>query len=213
MNKDKIRTIFVRFEHENPEPKSELIYYSPYTLLIAVLLSAQATDVGVNKITPALFKLADNPQKMVTLDLSKIEKAIQSINYYKTKAKHILALSHILIDQFDGQVPGTLEELVTLPGVGQKTANVVLSNAFGQARIAVDTHIFRVANRTGLAPAKTPLDVEKKLMKIIPQEFLHRAHHWLVLHGRYVCKARTPLCEKCVIADCCTYFNCSSGPR
>lgn len=205
MKKETVLEIMKRFEAHNPEPKSELNYYSNYTLLIAVALSAQATDVGVNKITPALFKAADTAEKMVTLGLTKITDHVKSINYYKTKAKNILALSEKLISDFKGEVPDTLEELMSLPGVGQKTANVVLSNAFGQDRIAVDTHIFRLSNRLKLAPGSTPLKVEEKLMKVIPQKYIQGAHHWLILHGRYICKARKPLCSQCFIADCCPY--------
>lgn len=205
MRKETITEICKRFEAHNPDPKSELNYTSNYTLLIAVVLSAQATDVGVNKLTPALFKAADTPEKMVSLGLAKITDYVKSINYYKTKAKNILALSEKLLSDFNGEVPDRLDALMSLPGVGQKTANVVLSNAFGQPCIAVDTHIFRVSNRLKLAVASTPLKVEEKLMKVIPRKYIQVAHHWLILHGRYVCKARKPLCKSCIIEDCCPY--------
>lgn len=205
MKKEAILDMLQRFKAHNPDPKSELNFTSNYTLLVAVVLSAQATDVGVNKITPALFKAADTPAKMVKLGLENITSYVRSINYYKTKAKHIFELSQKLMTDFKGEVPDTVEGLMSLPGVGQKTANVVLSNAFGQDRIAVDTHIFRVSNRLGLAPAKTPLKVEEKLMKVIPQKYIQSAHHWLILHGRYVCKARKPLCAQCLVEDLCPY--------
>lgn len=201
--KDEIREIFRRFSVQRPEPKGELNHTNPFTLLVAVALSAQATDVGVNKATKDLFAIVDTPQKMVDLGEERLIGYIRTIGLYRNKAKNVIALSRKLIDEFGGEVPKTREELVSLPGVGRKTANVVMSMAFGQATIAVDTHIFRIANRTGLAPGKTPDEVEAKLEKIIPPDYLFHAHHWLILHGRYCCKARKPDCPACVIADIC----------
>lgn len=198
-----IREIFRRFSIQRPEPKGELDHVNPYTLVVAVALSAQATDVGVNKATRELFKVADTPQKMLALGEEKLGEYIRTIGLWRNKAKNVIALSKKLIEDFGGVVPQTREELVTLPGVGRKTANVVLSMAFGQATMAVDTHIFRIGNRLGLAPGKTPDEVEDMLMRIIPEEYLYHAHHWLILHGRYCCKARKPDCEACVIADIC----------
>ena len=175
----------------------------PFTLVVAVALSAQATDAGVNRATRELFKVADTPEKMLALGEDKVRNYIKTIGLYRNKAKNVIALSRMLVDDFDSKVPETREELVQLPGVGRKTANVVLSMAFGQATMAVDTHILRIGTRMGLAPAKTPDDVEQILMKIIPEEFLYHAHHWLILHGRYTCTARTPHCEACIIADIC----------
>ncbi|WFU04131.1 endonuclease III [Rhizobium sp. CB3171] len=195
--------IFRRFSIQRPEPKGELEHVNPFTLVVAVALSAQATDVGVNKATRALFAVADTPQKMLDLGEDRIRDYIKTIGLYRNKAKNVVALSEKLIRDFDGEVPQTREELITLPGVGRKTANVVLSMAFGQATLAVDTHIFRIANRLRLAPGKTPDEVEQRLMKVIPDKYLYHAHHWLILHGRYVCKARKPECERCVIADLC----------
>ena len=180
-------------------------YSSPYTLLVAVVLSAQATDAGVNKATPALFALADTPQKMVALGLDRVTELIRTIGLFRTKAKNLIALSEKLIADFDGKVPETREALETLPGVGRKTANVVLNVAFGQPTMAVDTHIFRVANRTGIAPGRDPLAVELALEKRVPEPYRHHAHHWLILHGRYTCKARKPDCAACLIADLCAY--------
>lgn len=202
-SKDEIREIFRRFSVQRPEPKGELEHTNPFTLLVAVALSAQATDVGVNKATRALFAIADTPEKMVDLGEERLISYIKTIGLFRNKAKNVIAMSHKLIDEFGGEVPKTRAELVTLPGVGRKTANVVMSIAFGEATIAVDTHIFRIANRTGLAPGKTPDAVEAKLEKIIPPDYLFHAHHWLILHGRYVCKARKPDCPACVIADIC----------
>ncbi|MCD1634050.1 endonuclease III [Martelella mediterranea] len=198
-----IREIFRRFEIQRPEPKGELEHTNPFTLLVAVALSAQATDVGVNKATRALFAEVETPQQMLELGEERLIAHIKTIGLYRNKAKNVIAMSRKLIDDFGGEVPRTREELVTLPGVGRKTANVVMSMAFGHATIAVDTHIFRIANRIGLAPGKTPDEVEAKLERVIPDEYLFHAHHWLILHGRYVCKARKPDCPACVIADIC----------
>lgn len=190
---------------EKPEPDTELYYKDPYTLVVAVALSAQATDIGVNKATKRLFPVADTPQKMIALGEKKLGDYIKTIGLWRNKAKNVIALSQMLLDDFDGVVPATRDELEKLPGVGRKTANVVCNVAFGQPTIAVDTHIFRVGNRTGLAPGKTPLDVEKGLEKITPDEFKQHAHHWLILHGRYICKARTPECEKCTVSHICLF--------
>lgn len=198
-----LKEIFRRFSIQRPEPKGELEHVNPFTLVVAVALSAQATDAGVNKATRALFKVADTPEKMLALGEEKVREYIKTIGLYRNKAKNVIALSRMLVDRFNSEVPRTREELVMLPGVGRKTANVVLSMAFGQATMAVDTHIFRIANRIRLAPGKTPDEVEDKLMRIIPDEYLYHAHHWLILHGRYCCKARRPECEHCVIADLC----------
>ncbi|WP_319518329.1 endonuclease III [uncultured Martelella sp.] len=202
-SKDEIREIFRRFSVQRPEPKGELEHTNAFTLLVAVALSAQATDVGVNKATRALFAVVDTPEKMLELGEEGLISYIKTIGLYRNKAKNVIAMSRKLIDEFGSAVPKTREELVSLPGVGRKTANVVMSMAFGKATIAVDTHIFRIANRTGLAPGKTPDQVEAKLEKIIPPDYLFHAHHWLILHGRYVCKARKPDCPACVIADIC----------
>jgi endonuclease-3 len=196
---------FRRFQKVDPEPKGELEHVNAFTLLVAVVLSAQATDAGVNKATRPLFKVADTPQKMLALGEERLRDYIKTIGLFRTKAKNVIALSEQLIARYDGVVPGNREQLEELPGVGRKTANVVLNMAFGQPTMAVDTHVFRVSNRTGLAPGKTVLDVELKLCAVIPQEFMMHAHHWLILHGRYTCLARKPLCEKCVIADLCNW--------
>ena len=196
---------FRRFQAVDPAPKGELQHINPFTLLVAVVLSAQATDAGVNKATPALFALADTPEKMVTLGEAPVRDLIKTIGLYRNKAKNVIALSEKLIAEHGGAVPGDRELLETLPGVGRKTANVVLNMAFGQPTMAVDTHVFRVSNRTGLAPGRNPLEVELKLLEVIPAEFMMHAHHWLILHGRYVCLARKPLCEKCIIADLCRW--------
>ena len=203
MNKKNIKEIFLRFEKNNPSPKGELIYTSPYTLLVAVVLSAQATDISVNKATKNLFRLAKTPLEMLTLGEQKVIENIKSIGLYKNKAKNVINLSKILIEKFNGKVPKSLEELQTLPGVGRKTANVVLNMAFGFPTIAVDTHVFRVSNRTKIAPGKKVDEVEGLLLKRIPEEYLLHAHHWLILHGRYICKARKPLCDQCSILDLC----------
>lgn len=207
MNAAKRAKIFSRFQENNPHPTTELNYTSPFELLIAVMLSAQATDVGVNKATPALFKKANTPKKMIALGEENLREMIKTINLYKTKAKHIIKTCEILITEHNSVVPSSREELEKFPGVGRKTANVVLSNAFGHHTIAVDTHIFRVSNRTGLAHGKTPLAVELNLEKNVPKQYLQNAHHWLVLHGRYVCKARKPLCPTCLIKDLCEYTD------
>ena len=202
-SKAELEEIFRRFSIQRPEPKGELEHVNPFTLVVAVALSAQATDAGVNKATRALFKVADTPEKMLALGEDKVRDYIKTIGLYRNKAKNVIALSQRLVDVYGGEVPKTREELVTLPGVGRKTANVVMSMAFGIPTIAVDTHIFRIANRLRLAPGKTPDEVEDKLLRIIPKHWLYHAHHWLILHGRYCCKARKPECERCVIADIC----------
>lgn len=199
--------IFRRFEACNPNPSTELLYNSDFELLMAVMLSAQATDVSVNKVTRQLFPMANTPESILTLGLESLKQYIKSINYFNTKARHILKTAQILIDKHQSRVPMTRSELENLPGVGRKTANVILNVLCNEPTIAVDTHIFRVANRTGLAPGKTPLLVEKRLEKMIPTEYLHRAHHWLVLHGRYTCLARRPRCKECLISDLCEYEN------
>jgi endonuclease III len=200
-----VEEAFRRFATANPNPRGELAYINPFTLLVAVVLSAQATDAGVNKATPALFALADTPEKMVKLGEARVRALIKTIGLYRTKAKNVIALSRILIAQHSGKVPDDRAALEALPGVGRKTANVVLNTAFGEPTIAVDTHVFRVSNRTGLAVGKTPLDVETKLMQVVPERYRRHAHHWLILHGRYVCLARRPLCEQCIIADLCKW--------
>jgi endonuclease-3 len=200
-----IEEAFRRFKAASPEPKGELQHINPFTLLVAVVLSAQATDAGVNKATPALFKLADTPAKMAALGEARVRNLIKTIGLYRTKAKNVIGLSKKLIADHGGKVPGSREALEALPGVGRKTANVVLNIAFGEPTIAVDTHIFRVGNRTGLATGKTPFEVEEKLNARVPVKYKSHAHHWLILHGRYVCIARRPLCEKCIIADLCKW--------
>ena len=198
-----VREVFTRLRAQNPEPRGELEYVNPYTLLVAVVLSAQATDAGVNKATRALFAAADTPQKMLALGEDRVRDHIKTIGLFRAKAKNVIALSQILVEKHGGQVPRDAASLEALPGVGRKTANVVRNIAFGEPTIAVDTHLFRISNRIPLARGKTPLEVELGLLKIIPQEFLLHAHHWLILHGRYVCKARKPECTRCVIADLC----------
>jgi len=205
MNPAKRAEIFRRLRAANPHPTTELKYRTPYELLVAVVLSAQATDKSVNLATAELFKVADAPHKMVQLGVAGLEQYIRRIGLYRNKAKNVVALSEILIREHGAQVPETREALESLPGVGRKTANVVLNTAFGQPTVAVDTHIFRVANRTGLAPGKDPLEVEERLVKFTPPEFLQNAHHWLILHGRYVCLARKPGCPECLIRDLCEY--------
>ena len=205
MKKEAIVSFFSTLQAANPEPETELEYDTPFELLIAVLLSAQATDVGVNKATRLLYPVANTPQAILDLGLEGLESYIKTIGLYRSKAKHILQTCRILLDEHAGEVPRTREALEKLPGVGRKTANVVLNVAFGEPTMAVDTHIFRVSNRTGLAPGKTVLEVEKKLLRRIPKEFLLHAHHWLILHGRYVCKARTPECWRCSVAPFCDY--------
>jgi len=205
MNPAKRREIFLRLQAANPHPKTELEYRTPFELLVAVLLSAQATDVSVNAATRQLFPVANTPQAMLELGEERLREYIQRIGLYQTKAKHLVQTCRQLVEQHNGVVPQTREALETLPGVGHKTASVVLNTAFGQPTIAVDTHVFRVANRTGLAPGKNVLEVEDKLLKMVPDEFKHHAHHWLILHGRYVCQARKPKCGACLINDLCEY--------
>ncbi|WP_035871953.1 endonuclease III [Cucumibacter marinus] len=200
-----IQSMFEKFEAANPHPQGELDYVNEFTLLVAVVLSAQATDAGVNKATKGLFAVADTPEKMVALGLEGITEHIRTIGLFRNKAKNVLALSKDLIAHHNSAVPRSREALEALPGVGRKTANVVLNIAFGEPTIAVDTHLFRIANRTGLAPGKTPLAVETLLEKVIPPQFLLHAHHWLILHGRYVCKARKPECHRCIIAEECLF--------
>jgi endonuclease III len=204
-SKAEIEEAFRRFAAANPNPNTELEHADPFTLLVSVVLSAQATDAGVNKATPGLFALADTPEKMAALGEAKVRNLIKTIGLYRTKARNVIALSRQLVEQHGGKVPHDRVALEALPGVGRKTANVVLNVAFGEPTIAVDTHIFRVGNRTGLAVGKTPFDVEMKLMQVVPEKYLLHAHHWLILHGRYTCVARRPLCEKCVIADLCKW--------
>ena len=205
MNPAKRREIFVRLQTANPHPTTELEYATPFELLVAVMLSAQATDVSVNAATRHLFPVANTPQKILALGEEKLREYIQRIGLYKTKARHVMQTCLLLEERHGGAVPQTREELEALPGVGRKTASVILNTAFGQPTIAVDTHIFRVANRIGLAPGKDVLEVEKKLLKVVPDEFKHDAHHWLILHGRYVCQARKPKCSACIILDLCEY--------
>ncbi len=205
LKKPDIEEFFRRLEKSNPEPKGELQYVNPYTLLVAVVLSAQATDVGVNKATGPLFKVVDTPEKMAKLGEARLKDYVKTIGLFNTKAKNVIALSKLLIERHGGQVPEDRDALEALPGVGRKTANVVLNIAFGHPTIAVDTHIFRVSNRTGLAPGKTPLDVEKGLEARTPDRYKRHAHHWLILHGRYVCKARKPDCPACVVRDICRF--------
>jgi endonuclease-3 len=200
-----IDQIFARLAAERPEPKSELNYVNPYTLLVAVVLSAQMTDAGVNKATEPLFKKVKTPKAMLALGEEGLKSYIKSINLLNTKAKNIIALSQILVAEHQGVVPDDRDKLESLPGVGRKTANVVLNVAFGQPTMAVDTHVFRVANRTGLAAGDTPLVVEEKLLKIVPEKWMRHAHHWLILHGRYVCKAKKPLCPTCILRDLCAF--------
>ena len=205
MNPDKRRQIFERFRAANPHPKTELVYGTPYELLVSVVLSAQATDKSVNLATQKLFKEFNTPASIAKLGVAGLEEFIRTIGLFRMKAKNVVALSRILIDKHDGEVPQTREALESLPGVGRKTANVVLNVAFHQPTMAVDTHIFRVANRTGLGPGKDPLEVEQKLVKFTPPEFLQHAHHWLILHGRYTCVARKPRCPTCSIRDLCEF--------
>jgi endonuclease-3 len=200
-----IEEMFRRFQAANPQPQTELKHLNPFTLLVAVVLSAQATDAGVNKATPALFKLADTPEKMVALGEDRVRDLIKTIGLFRTKAKNVVELSRRLVAEHGSQVPRSREALEALPGVGRKTANVVLNVAFGEPTIAVDTHIFRVGNRTGLAVGKNPFEVEQRLEQVVPAQYRLHAHHWLILHGRYTCLARKPLCEKCIIADLCQW--------
>lgn len=212
MNADKRSLIFSRLRAANPSPTTELEFSTPFELLAAVLLSAQATDVSVNAATRKLFPVANTPQAIAKLGVAKLESYIRTIGLYKTKAKHLIETCRILIDQHAGQVPESREQLEALPGVGRKTANVVLNTAFGWPTIAVDTHIFRVANRTRIAPGKTVLEVEKRLERLVPAEFKRDAHHWLILHGRYVCKARRPECWRCTLHDLCEFRPKSLPP-
>ena len=205
MNPAKRREIFLRLQAANPHPTTELEYKTPFELLVAVMLSAQATDVSVNAATRQLFPVANTPQAILALGEEKLIGYIQRIGLYKTKTRHVMQTCRLLVERHGGAVPQTREELEALPGVGRKTANVILNTAFGQPTIAVDTHIFRLANRIGLAPGKTVLEVANKLLKVVPDEFKHDAHHWLILHGRYVCQARKPKCGACIIRDLCEY--------
>ncbi|MFC0711796.1 endonuclease III [Azorhizophilus paspali] len=210
MNADKRREIFRRFQEDNPTPKTELLYSSPFELLISVILSAQATDVSVNKATAKLFPVANTPEAILSLGVESLSEYIKSIGLFNSKAKNIIETCRILIEKHDSQVPDKREALEALPGVGRKTANVVLNTAFRHFTMAVDTHIFRVSNRTRLAPGKNVLEVERKLVRLVPKEYLLDAHHWLILHGRYVCKARKPLCGSCRIEDLCEYKHKTS---
>ncbi len=212
MNPAKRLEIFQRFRTANPSPKTELEYTTPFELLIAVLLSAQATDVGVNKATRLLYPVANTPQAILDLGIDELKTYIQTIGLYPTKAKNVIATCQILVDKHGGEVPRDREWLEELPGVGRKTANVVMNTAFGEPTMAVDTHIFRVSNRTGIAPGKDVMVVEQKLLKFVPKEFLHDAHHWLILHGRYTCIARKPLCWNCIIRDLCEYKQKTPAP-
>ena len=212
MKPQQIDSFFATLQAANPMPNTELEYTSVFELLAAVLLSAQATDVGVNKATRKLFPVAGTPQKILDLGLDGLERYIQTIGLYHSKAKHLVQTCRILVDQYGGQVPRTREALEALPGVGRKTANVVLNVAFGEPTMAVDTHLFRLGNRTGLAPGKTPYDVEMKLLKRIPAKYLVDAHHWLILHGRYVCQARKPLCHQCGVATWCGFKDKTPAP-
>jgi endonuclease-3 len=212
LNAQKRREIFLRFQQANPHPTTELAYTTPFELLIAVVLSAQATDVGVNKATRLLFPVANTPQAIYDLGEEGLIPYVRTINLYRTKAKNVIAACRLLLDKHGGQVPRTREELQALPGVGRKTANVILNTAFGEDSIAVDTHIFRVSNRTGVAPGKNVDEVERQLLKHVPEEFRHDAHHWLLLHGRYICVARTPKCWNCLIADLCEYPDKTPAP-
>ncbi|MES2128878.1 MAG: endonuclease III [Pseudomonadota bacterium] len=212
MNPAKRLEIFTRFRAANPKPETELEYKTPFELLIAVLLSAQATDVGVNKATRLLYPVANTPAKILALGEEELRDYIKTIGLYKTKAKNVIATCKILLEKYDGEVPAERDALVELPGVGRKTANVVLNTAFGQPTMAVDTHIFRVSNRTGIAPGKNVDIVEQRLLKFVPKAFLHDAHHWLILHGRYTCMARKPACWNCLIADLCEYKHKTPTP-
>ncbi|HEY3432679.1 MAG TPA: endonuclease III [Rhodocyclaceae bacterium] len=212
MSPKKIREFYSRLASANPEPATELEYKTPYQLLVAVVLSAQATDKGVNRATRPLFKDHPTPEAIAALGVERLMDYIQTIGLYKTKAKNVIGLTNILLDQYKGQVPHDREALEALPGVGRKTANVVLNIVFGEATIAVDTHIFRIGNRTGLAPGKDVREVEDKLVKVTPKDFGLHAHHWLILHGRYVCKARTPECYRCTVADLCAYKPKTPAP-
>ncbi len=211
MNPAKRREIFLRLQAANPHPTTELEYKTPFELLVAVVLSAQATDKSVNLATRELFPIANTPEKILALGEDGLREYVQRIGLYQTKSKHIIQMCRILLDQHAGAVPQTREELEALPGVGRKTANVILNTAFGQPTMAVDTHIFRISNRIGLAPGKNVLEVEKKLLKVVPAEFRQDAHHWLILHGRYVCTARSPKCSQCIIHDLCEFRGKTAG--
>ncbi len=213
MNPAKRALIFARFAQANPKPATELVYRSPFELLVAVILSAQATDKSVNLATRALFQVADSPQKMVALGGDGLIPYIRTIGLYRTKAKHLVEASRLLIERHGGEVPASRAALEALPGVGRKTANVILNTAFGEPTIAVDTHIFRVANRTGIAPGENPLEVEHRLLKFVPEGYRQDAHHWLILHGRYVCQARRPDCPRCLINDLCEYKGKTKDAR
>jgi endonuclease III len=213
MKKAEVFEFYRRLAEANPAPETELEYVNPYTLLVAVALSAQATDVGVNKATRSLFAKVKTPSQILELGEEGLKQHIKTIGLFNTKAKNVIAAARILVDEFGGEVPQEREKLEKLPGVGRKTANVVLNVAFGQPTIAVDTHIFRVANRTGLAPGKNPLEVELKLAKATPEPFVTHAHHWLILHGRYICKARTPECWRCPVVDLCAYQPKTPQPK
>ena len=213
MNKAEAFEFYRRLAEANPSPETELEYVNPYTLLVAVALSAQATDVGVNKATRALFAKVRDPHAMLALGEETLRNQIKTIGLFNTKAKNVIAAAQILVDEHGGEVPTERDALEKLPGVGRKTANVLLNTAFGQPTIAVDTHIFRVANRTGLARGKTPLAVELKLEKVTPEPFIHGAHHWLILHGRYICKARLPECWRCPVVDLCAYKPKTPAPK
>ena len=205
MNRAKRTEIFARLKAADPSPTTELFYHSDFELLVAVILSAQATDISVNKATRGLYAVANSPSAILELGLDGLKTHIRTIGLFNTKAKNIISTCRLLNEKFDGEVPRTRAELESLPGVGRKTANVILNTAFGEPTIAVDTHIFRVSNRTGIAPGKTPLEVEKRLLRLVPEEFRQDAHHWLILHGRYICKAQRPLCPQCPITDLCEY--------
>ncbi|MDD5242145.1 MAG: endonuclease III [Sulfuricella sp.] len=207
MNSQKRHEIFTRFQSANPHPAPELIYRTPFELLVAVVLSAQATDKSVNLATRKLFEVADTPQKILALGQDGLEFYVKSIGLYKSKSRHLIETCRLLLEQHGGEVPHTREQLEKLPGVGRKTASVILNIAFGEPTIAVDTHIFRISNRTGIAPGKNVLEVEMKLVKFIEPQFRHDAHHWLILHGRYICKARKPECPRCLISDLCEYTD------
>ena len=212
LTQGQIDEIFRRFAEADPHPKTELQYRDPFTLLVAVVLSAQATDSSVNRATPDLFRIADTPEKMARLTQAGLEAKIKTIGLYRSKAKNLIALAKKLLAEHGGTVPEDREVLMTLPGVGRKTANVVLNTVFGQNTIGIDTHAFRVANRTGLAPGKTPIEVELKLERVVPERYKHNCHHWLILHGRYVCKARKPECWRCIIADLCLFKPKTPAP-
>lgn len=212
LNREQAEEIYARLAEIRPEPRTELEYVNAYTLVVAVALSAQATDVGVNKATRRLFAAADTPEAMLALGEDAVREHIKTIGLFRNKAKNVIALSRLIVDEFGGEVPRTRDELMRLPGVGRKTANVVLNEAFGEPTIAVDTHIFRVANRTGLGPGKTPDEVEARLEAITPPAYLKGAHHWLILHGRYVCKARKPECWRCAVADVCRFKDKTPAP-